>query len=119
MAQVYVDAQGGRALEDMMAGRQPSFRWQQVGWLDTEQEAEFAGYRFRLGGVAMTSILEAKRDPGVPIVWTGFLLLTLGMMLTFYTSPMLVRVRVEQRGGHSRAGALIGRDHPSPGEGDT
>lgn len=34
--------------------------------------------------------LKVKRDPGVPLVWLGFALLVIGLLLSFYWRPLLV-----------------------------
>jgi cytochrome c biogenesis protein len=42
------------------------------------------------------SVLEAARDPGVGLIWTGCLLVTAGFFLAFYWTPRLVRAVIEE-----------------------
>jgi hypothetical protein len=39
----------------------------------------------------MGTILQAASDPGVPLVFAGFLLLPIGVALAFYAKPLLNR----------------------------
>ena len=45
--------------------------------------------------------LQVARDPGVPMIWAGCILLTLGLLVAFFTSHRRVwaRVRPEGKGG--------------------
>ena len=46
-------------------------------------------------GTARFTGLEVKRDPGIWLVWTGFILMTVGIGLTFYSSHRKLWVCVE------------------------
>ena len=39
----------------------------------------------------LASTLEVTRDPGVPLVFAGFILLPIGVALAFYVKPLLNR----------------------------
>lgn len=45
--------------------------------------------------------LQVAKDPGVPIIWAGCILITLGLMIAFFLSHRRVwaRVRPADRGG--------------------
>jgi cytochrome c biogenesis protein ResB len=48
-------------------------------------------------GERETSIFSVARDPGVPVVYTGFLILVLGLILIFFVKPYLIRWSAERR----------------------
>jgi cytochrome c biogenesis protein len=58
----------------------------------------FKPYIFVLEEVQMryATGLQANRDPGVPLVWSGFFLITAGFILTFFSSHRHIRVLVEK-----------------------
>ncbi len=60
------------------------------------------------------SVLEAARDPGVPLIWIGCLLLMGGLALAFYWPPWEIRAVIEEEKGKSEimAGGVAakGRD---------
>jgi len=45
------------------------------------------------------TVLQAHRDPGIPLVWCGFLFLVLGLMATFFFSHRQVWVRLAEEEG--------------------
>ena len=48
-------------------------------------------------GERETSIFSVARDPGVPVVYTGCLILVLGLILIFFLKPYLVRASGSRR----------------------
>jgi len=60
--------------------------------------AEAKAYRFILEKRYYTG-LQANRDPGLPLVWTGFLVLILGLLVTFYYSHRQIWVRLAEKDG--------------------
>ena len=48
-------------------------------------------------GARETSIFSVASDPGVPVVYTGFLILILGFILIFFVKPYLVRASGSRR----------------------
>jgi cytochrome c biogenesis protein len=46
--------------------------------------------------------LQANRDPGVPFVWAGFFLITVGFIVTFFTSHRYLRVLAIKEGDITR-----------------
>jgi cytochrome c biogenesis protein len=61
--------------------------FQDLGWLRPGGEARHGKYRIRFGETVCTSTLSLRKDPGMPLVWLGFILVTLGMIVTFYVHP--------------------------------
>jgi len=63
-----------------------SHNWERVGWVD-EQGLNFKGVSFRLVEEGQGAQLSFDRDVGVPIVWVGFVLLTVGSLLACLGTP--------------------------------
>ncbi len=57
-----------------------------------------ASLAIRLVDVGAYSGIVVKRDPGAPIVWTSFLLLVTGLVITFYLPRRRVWARLDQEG---------------------
>jgi cytochrome c biogenesis protein len=57
--------------------------------------------------------LQVSRDPGVPLVWTGFFLIMIGLFVTFFTSHRSIWVQVARtkRGLNIR---VAGRTNKNP-----
>ena len=57
--------------------------------------------------------LQVSRDPGVPLVWTGFFLIMIGLFVTFFTSHRSVWIQVAgtKRGVNVR---VAGRANKNP-----
>jgi cytochrome c biogenesis protein len=64
----------------------------------------FAPYTFQLDDVAgrYYTGLQVNRDPGVPLVWTGFFMISIGLFISFFMSHRRVRIRIEPAGNHAR-----------------
>ncbi len=57
--------------------------------------------------------LQVSRDPGVPLVWTGFILIMIGLFVTFFTShrSLYVQVARTKRGLNVR---VAGKSNKNP-----
>jgi cytochrome c biogenesis protein len=64
--------------------------------------ASFRPYTFFLEGMESRHYtgLQVSRDPGVPLVWAGFISIIVGLFITFFLSHRMIRVRVARRGKH-------------------
>ncbi len=93
-AKVFVDRSG-----------QLSHNWEPVGWVD-EEGLEHSGVRFRLVPETQGAQLSLDRDVGVPIVWLGFAVLSLGSVLLVTTTRRSCIALIEGKG--SGAQVLIG-----------
>jgi cytochrome c biogenesis protein ResB len=77
-----------------------SHNWEQVGWVG-EEGAVHDGASFRLVGASQGAQLSLDRDVGVPAVWFGFCVLSVGSLLLVTTTRRTCAVLVEERGSAS------------------
>jgi cytochrome c biogenesis protein len=75
----------------------------------------FAPYVFSMQkkGERFYTVLQAARDPGVPLVAGGAVLLIVGLMITFFFSHRRFRIVLEEKKGKSRIG-LAGSSNRDP-----
>jgi cytochrome c biogenesis protein len=70
------------------------------------EQAAFGFQALKLEGfhatVSYPTILEVNKSPGASLIWLGFVLCTLGLILTFYLQPLRLWVVIrEKEGGRS------------------
>jgi cytochrome c biogenesis protein len=77
--------------------------------------ALFTPYLFSMQkkGDRFYTVIQAARDPGVPLVAGGAALLIVGLMITFFFSHRRFRIVLEEEKGHSRIG-LVGSSNRDP-----
>jgi cytochrome c biogenesis protein len=75
----------------------------------------FAPYLFSMQkkGERFYTVLQATRDPGVPLVAGGAALLTVGLMITFFFSHRRFRIVLEEEKGQIRIG-IAGSSNRDP-----
>ena len=75
----------------------------------------FSPYTFMLRkkGEKFFTVLQIARDPGVPLVSGGAVLLLLGLMITFFFSHRCFRILMERENGTTRIG-LTGSSNRDP-----
>ncbi|MCX6559871.1 MAG: cytochrome c biogenesis protein ResB [Candidatus Aminicenantes bacterium] len=94
-AQIEVWRKGRKAFEGWIFANYPDFaqmHGSQVPDLTVELKAFDA---------AQTSVLEAAKDPGVPLVWLGCLLGMAGLFLAFYWPTWEIRALLEEGKGQT------------------
>lgn len=83
--------------------------FQDLGWLRLGEETQRGGYTLRFDDLVYTSTLSIRKDPGLPLVWAGFILITLGMIVTFYVRPRTFLVELDP----AEAGTTLVRVAPA------
>ena len=65
--------------------------------------------------LAMYTGLQVAKDPGVPVVWAGCILITIGCLVAFFTSHRRIWVRVQghDKGAHVFFGGNASRNRIS------
>lgn len=98
---------GGREVEVVLPLRFPSFDKMSpmfnpdrsdavfISVESIEQRQDAAGKRYYTG-------LQVSRDPGVPVVYAGFILIILGCIVTFFMSHQRVCIEASREGDRSR-----------------
>ncbi len=89
-----------------------------LGLLTTGEGTTFEGYTFSLAkslrvgetvtplaqeGIRKVSIFEVRKDPGVPLLYAGFIGLTLAMMVALYLTPRTLRLHTRREKGTTHA----------------
>jgi cytochrome c biogenesis protein len=91
----------------MVNDRLPEYKgldaWSDRVWLTESESASLKGYKITLDNVADYTVLQVVRNPGLPIVYTGFGLMLVGVFVSFYVTRKVVRIRVSA----SKTGALV------------
>ena len=96
----------------MVNDRFPEYKgldaWSKLGWLALSKSNNYKGFAITLDDVVDYTGLQVSRNPGLPIIYTGFGLLLIGVFLAFYVSHMVIRVRISpsQGGAAVTAGAV-------------
>jgi cytochrome c biogenesis protein len=86
--------------------------WTRLGYLTPEQTADYKGFKISLDRMVEYSGLQVNRNPGLPIIYSGFGLLMLGVFLSFYVvrSTMRVRISPSAKGATVTAGGMCRGD---------
>jgi len=96
----------------MVNDRLPEYKgldaWKRLGYLEMGNAAEYKGFKISLDRVVEYTGLTVNRNPGLPVVYSGFVLLMLGVFLSFYVTRSIMRVRVSPsaKGASITAGAM-------------
>ncbi len=82
-----------------------------LGLVPQGEERTVKGYTVRFDDLIYVSTLSARRDPGLPLVWIGFILVSLGMAVMFYVRPRAFLIEVDGSGEAAAVRvALAGRE---------
>lgn len=84
------------AVEVMLNDRYPEYKgmdaWSRLGWMTAAQSADYKGFKVTIEKIVSYTGLEVSRNPGLPVVYLGFALMILGVILSLYVSHKVVRV---------------------------
>lgn len=62
------------------------------GWVSKHEALQYGNFTVEMGDQIKYSGLQYRKDPGVPLVWFGFLVTTAGLFLAFYVSHKDIRI---------------------------
>jgi cytochrome c biogenesis protein len=102
----------------MVNDRLPEYKgldaWTKLGWIEEGKSARFKEYTISMEKAVDYTVLQVGRNPGLPLVYTGFGLMLFGVFVSFYVTRKVIRVRVSPT--EDGSSALIGansRSEPS------
>lgn len=72
--------------------RQEGARWKAQGWVSPGKPLRYDGCEVEMGDVVSFTGLQYRKDPGVPLVWLGFLISTAGLVMSFYIIERSIRL---------------------------
>lgn len=86
------------AVRVLVNDRLPKYKgldaWSDRVWLTESESASLKGYTVTLENVADYTVLQVVRNPGLPIVYTGFGLMLFGVFVSFYVMRKVIRIRI-------------------------
>lgn len=94
------------AVNIMLNDRFPEYKgldaWRKIGWVPVSKPVEYEGITIALEKVISYSGLQVGRNPGLPVVYAGFALMVLGVVLSFYVTRRIIRISVVESGQGSK-----------------
>lgn len=67
--------------------------WKSLGWIRFGQTVDFSGYKVALEAIEYSK-LDISRNPGLPVLYAGFILVLFGILAAFYINHRIIRVSV-------------------------
>lgn len=71
---------------------------QQLGWMTVSKSGPYKGYTVSLDRVVKYTVLQVSHNPALPVIYLGFALTVLGVLLCFYVTHKAIRVTVTATG---------------------
>ena len=107
----------------MINDRFPEYKgldaWTSLGYLQAGNAADYKGFKVSLDRIVDYSGLQVSKNPGLPVVYIGFGLLMLGVLLSFYVVRSVMRVRISQSAnGVTITAGATSRGEPSVSDRD-
>ncbi|GEM_PF-1118569 len=69
-------------------------RWKAKGLVSNGNPLHYRNYIISMGALISYSGLKYRKDPGVPIVWAGFSIMILGLVMSFYLTEKTIRILI-------------------------
>ncbi|NLN77868.1 MAG: cytochrome c biogenesis protein ResB [Armatimonadetes bacterium] len=93
------------AVNIMLNDRFPEYKgldaWKRLGWVPVSKTAEYDGLKVTLEEVINYTGLQVARNPALPIVYAGFILMVVGLFMSFYVTRRIIRISVVESGSGS------------------
>lgn len=67
-------------------------QWKARGWVSAGAPLTYDGLVVEMGDLIRSTGLQYRKDPGVPLVWLGFVITTLGLFMSFYSVEKTIRI---------------------------
>lgn len=106
------------AVNIMLNDRFPEYKgldaWRKIGWVPVSKPVEHKGMTIELEKVVSYSGLQVGSNPGLPVVYAGFVLMILGVVMSFYVTRRIIRISVvgSEQGTKVSIGA-VSRSEPA------
>jgi cytochrome c biogenesis protein ResB len=106
------------AVNVMLNDRFPEYKgldaWQKIGWVPVSKPVVHEGLTIELEKVVSYSGLQVGRNPGLPVVYAGFVLMILGVIMSFYVTRRIIRISVvESEQGTKVSIGAVSRSEPA------
>ncbi|MDH7601181.1 MAG: cytochrome c biogenesis protein ResB [Armatimonadota bacterium] len=75
--------------------------WTRLGWLQVGDSVGYKGWRIKLAKAVPYTVLDVSRNPGLPIVYVGFVLVVVGVFLSFYVPHRELRLCAAEQEGRT------------------
>ncbi|HEY3297743.1 MAG TPA: cytochrome c biogenesis protein ResB [Armatimonadota bacterium] len=99
------------AVRLMVNDRLPEYRgldaWKTIDWLPLNGHADYKGFEITFDQAVSYSGLRVSANPGLPVVYGGFALLMLGVILSLYVTPRVIRVGITRENEGSKVSISV------------
>jgi cytochrome c biogenesis protein len=86
------------AVNVMLNDRFPEYKgldaWRKIGWVPVSQSVKHQDLTITLDNVVSYTGLQVARNPGLPAIYAGFILMVLGLFMSFYVTRKTIRISI-------------------------
>lgn len=68
--------------------------WKRLGWMTASKSARYKGFDVKVEKIVSYTGLQVSRNPGLPVIYLGFVLMVLGVFASFYVTHKVIRVSI-------------------------
>ena len=102
----------------MVNDRLPEYKgldaWSNLGWIAESKSADYKGFTITVEDAVRYTGLQVARNPGLPVVYSGFGLMLVGVFVSFYVTHRIMRIRISPaKGGVAVMAGAVSRGGPS------
>jgi cytochrome c biogenesis protein len=73
------------------------------GWVSSGNPLKYKNYTVSMGDLVNYTGLQYRKDPGIQVVWTGFMITILGLFMSFYLTNKTMRLLLKKDGKSTAA----------------